>query len=288
DDVFIVGWGSGVTAGAALQGPVRRITAVELEPAVVESSRWFDDVNHGARTDPRVQLFEDDARHILLASEDTYDVIVSEPPHPWVAGVANLFTRDFYGLAARRLRPDGVFVQWLQSYEIAFDTYRSIVATLQSVFPDVMIFNPPGSSDTILVASMRPLRIDLDRLDERWRDPSTRAELARVGLEGPATLLAGVAIAPDGVRRLAEGGRINTDDNMYVEFRGPRDRERASAGGVGNVLEELQGRAAAPESWLADPQALLGDRARLAALVEGMRSVERETARYDALLARTP
>jgi spermidine synthase len=284
DDVFIVGWGSGVTAGAALQSPVRRITAVELEPAVVEASRWFDDANHRARSDRRVTLFEDDARHILLAAAESYDVIVSEPPHPWVAGVANLFTRDFYALAARRLRPDGVFVQWLQSYEIAFETYRAIVATLQSVFPDVMVFNPPGSSDTILVASRQPLRIDLDALEARWRHPQVKAELARVGLDAPAGVLAGLAIAPDGVRRLAEGGRINTDDNMYVEFRGPRDTIRDPYQTARETLAALTRYHTPVEDALVDPDALLGDRARLDALIAALRAANRPTDRYEARL----
>jgi spermidine synthase len=284
DDVFIVGWGSGVTAGAALQAPVRRITAVELEPAVVEASRWFDDVNHHARSDPRVTLFEDDARHILFAAEETYDVIISEPPHPWVAGVANLFTRDFYTLAARRLRPEGVFVQWLQSYEIAFETYRAIVATLQSVFPDVMVFNPPGSSDTILVASRQPLRVDLEALEVRWQRPETRAELARVGLEGPAQLLAGLAIAPDGVRRLAAGGRINTDDNMYVEFRGPRDTIRDPYETARETLAALTRYHTPVEDALVDPDALLASRDRLGALISALRAAKRPTERYETRL----
>jgi spermidine synthase len=284
EDVFIVGWGSGVTAGAALQSHVRRVTAVELEPAVVEASRWFDDANHHARLDRRVTLFEDDARHILLASEDTYDVIVSEPPHPWVAGVANLFTRDFYTLAARRLRPEGVFVQWLQSYEIAFETYRSIVATLQSVFPDVMVFNPPGSSDTILVATRQPLRIDLEALEARWRHSKTHAELARIGLETPAQLLAGLAIAPDGVRRLAEGGRINTDDNMYVEFRGPRDTIRDPYQTARETLAAMMRYHTPVEDALVDPDALLGNRVRLAALIPALRAANRPTDRYETRL----
>ncbi|HEY3187003.1 MAG TPA: fused MFS/spermidine synthase, partial [Solirubrobacteraceae bacterium] len=139
DRVFIVGWGSGVTVGSATRSPAREITAVELEPAVVEASRLFEHVNNHPGQDPRVRLYVDDARHILLASTDVYDVIVSEPPHAWVTGVANLFTRDFYALAASRLEPDGVFAQWLQTYQISWDAYRSILASFQSVFPEVMV-----------------------------------------------------------------------------------------------------------------------------------------------------
>src|SRR5439155_1278553 len=93
DDVFVVGWGSGVTVGSALASPARRVTAAEIEPAVVEASRLFLHGNHDPLADPRLRLYADYARHILLAADERYDVIVSEPPHPWVTGVANIFTR---------------------------------------------------------------------------------------------------------------------------------------------------------------------------------------------------
>ena len=287
DRVFVVGWGSGVSIGSAARTAIGQVTAVELEPAVVEASAFFKHVNLDPLANPRVRLYEDDARHILVASDERYDVVLNEPSHPWVAGVANLFTRDYYELVARRLEPDGILGTWIQSYQIAPETYRSLLATLQSVFPEILLFHSPGTSDTILLAARRPFVVDLPELERRFAAGETRAEFARVGVKSPAQLLGSLYLGSDAARGWSAGARLNTDDNMYVEFRGPRDRERASAGGVGNVLEELQGRAAAPESWLADPQALLGDRARLAALVEGMRSVERETARYDALLART-
>src|SRR5439155_1215746 len=109
EDVFVVGWGSGVTVGSALASPVRHVTAAEIEPAVVEASRFFVHVNHDPQRDPRLRLYEDDARHILPASDETYDWVISEPPHPWAMGVANIFTQDFYRLVDRRLRDGGVF-----------------------------------------------------------------------------------------------------------------------------------------------------------------------------------
>jgi spermidine synthase len=288
DDVFIVGWGSGVTVGAATQTPAKRITAVELEPAVVEASHFFDHVNHAPLTDPRVRLYEDDARHILLASEDTYDVIISEPPHPWVAGVANLFTREFYRIAERRLREGGIFAQWLQTYEITLDTYRSILATFRDAFPEVLILHPPGGSDTILVGSRAPLVLDLDDLDRRWQLESTRNDLARLGMMGSEYLLAALYLGPEAVRRIAEGGRINTDDNMYVEFRAARDME-------GNVEETkaemftVLGSVETPlETMVRDPQALLGSRTRLEALVAGLRLVERDPSRFEKLARALP
>ena len=282
DDVFVVGWGSGVTVGSATQTPARHITAVELEPAVVEASHFFDHANHTPLADPRVRLYKDDARHILRASADTYDVIISEPSHPWVAGVANLFTRDFYRIARDRLRPDGLFAQWLQTYQITFETYRSILATFQSVFPQVLVFHP-GGADTVLVGSGSPVLLDLDELERRWRYDATANDLARLGMLGPEYLLAAFYLGPDAVRQVAEGGRINSDDNMYVEFRGARDMERSVALTSERTFAVLRAFETPPESMLRDPQALLGSRARLESLAAGLRLLNRDSSRFDNL-----
>jgi spermidine synthase len=287
DDVFIIGWGSGVTVGAATQTPAKRITAVELEPAVVEASRFFDHANHAPLKDPRVRLYEDDARHILLASEDTYDVIISEPPHPWVAGVANLFTRDFYRLAQRRLRDGGVFTQWLQTYQITIDTYRSILATFLDAFPQVMIFHPPGGADTILVGSNAPLVLDLEELGRRWQG-ATAKDLARLGMMGPEYLLATLYLGPDAVRQFAEGGRINTDYNMYVEFRGASDMERNVEEAMAETFAVLEHFESPLETMVKDPQQLLASRERLEALVAGLRLTERDPSRFEQLARALP
>ena len=278
DDVFVVGWGSGVTVGSALASPVRHVTAAEIEPAVVEASRLFLHVNHDPLRDPRLRLYEDDARHILLASRDAYDVVISEPPHPWAMGVANIFTQDFYRLVDRRLRDEGVFAQWLQKYQISFETFRSILAALQSVFPEVMAFDLGGSLDTVLIASRRPLRLDVAALEVRWNG----AELGRVGVHTVEDLLALFLVGPDAVRALVRGARVNTDNNMYVEFNGPRDMVLAASA---ETLSSLDRRASPVEDVLADPQALIGSRERLERLIGARRRLEKPTERYEQLLA---
>src|SRR6185436_10588174 len=117
----------------------------------------------------------DDARHILVASDERYDVVLNEPSHPWVAGVANLFTRDYYELVARRLEPDGVLGTWIQSYQIAPDTYRSLLATLQSVFPEVLLSPPPGTANTIPLPARKPFVVDRAELERGSARAETRA-----------------------------------------------------------------------------------------------------------------
>ena len=286
DEVFLLGWGSGVTAGAALAGPVARLTAVEIEPAVVAASDLFRHVNHDARDDPRLRLYEDDARHILRASEDTYDVIISEPSHPWVTGVADLFTRDFFALAARRLRPGGLFTQWLQGYQISPQTFHSILFSFASVFPHVLVYAPPHNADWILVGALGPIRVDLAELDRRWTRDGIRTETARVGLGRPEDLLAGIYLGPSRVAEITGEGQLNTDDNMFVEFHAPADIRlaygaRLIAGAVAAVSVPV-------ESVLTDPNVLLRDPDRLQALIEALGRQGRDPDRYRALRAALP
>jgi len=234
-----------------------------------------------------VRLHTDDARHILLASDDTYDVIVSEPPHAWLTGVANLFTQDFYALAASRLRPDGMMAQWLQTYEISPDGFRAILAAFQSVFPEVMVFTTANAFDTVLVGTRRPLRIDLAELERRWSADRTRTELARVGLTQPEHLLACFYLGPDAVRALVAGAPINTDDNLYVEATTPREHMRTARTGNA-ILPTLESRSTPVETVLRDPTLLTRSRARLEALVEGLRRLQRPSDRYAKLVAELP
>ena len=113
---LVIGLGSGVTADAVLATrEVQRVDVVEISAEVAEASAFFDRENHGVLKKPAVRLLIGDGRSHLRLSDAQYDVIISEPPHPWVAGVANLFTRDFYRIAHQRLREAGVFTQWLQT-----------------------------------------------------------------------------------------------------------------------------------------------------------------------------
>lgn len=162
-----------MTAGAAPQSPARHVAVVELEPAVVEASLLSDDINGKPLQLERLRLHADGARHLLLASDDLYDVIISEPSHPWVSGISDLLTRDFFSLAASRLRADGLFAQWLQTYQIAGETFRTILGTFQSVFPEALVFRSQGT-DLILVGSRRPGRLDVTLVEQRFGDSRTR------------------------------------------------------------------------------------------------------------------
>lgn len=131
-----MGVGSGVTVGAALTHPVPRVDVLELSPEVVEASAFFEAENQHALADPRTRLIVGDGRSHLLLTRQRYDVIISEPSNPWIAGVAALFTREFFAEARECLRPGGVVCQWANAYHLGEGDLRSIAATFSDAFPD--------------------------------------------------------------------------------------------------------------------------------------------------------
>jgi spermidine synthase len=219
--VLVVGWGSGVTAGAALTHPVNTLTAVELEPAVVEASQYFDHVNHQPLADPRTKLVLDDGRNLLATTRHRFDVIISEPSNPWLTGVANLFTREYFELGARCLAPDGLFSQWLQIYEMPPDDLRCLLATFTAVFPNVTVFRG-ASGDLILIGSARPTRIDAATIAARVEAPGpVREDLHRIAVGSAPALLSRFVISSPELPGILGGVELNTDDNAVIEFRAP-------------------------------------------------------------------
>jgi len=223
-DVAVVGLGSGVTVGSVLRHPVRTVTVVELEEAVVRASHFFDAVSFQPLADPRTRLVINDARSVLTLTPDRFDVIISEPSNPWLSGAASLFTRDFFELARARLRSGGVFGQWLQLYQLTPAVLRSVVATFHASFPNAVVFRT-SIGDTVLVGSEAPLRLSRT-VGARLGQPSVRADLRRVGIERVDQLLAQLVLDVEDVARVAAEGRLNTDDNGYVEFEAPRSLYR--------------------------------------------------------------
>jgi spermidine synthase len=221
---LVIGYASGVSAGAMLQSPLETLECVELEPATINASRFFEHVNNRPLNDPRLRLIIDDARTYLQVTNTQFDVIVSEPSHPWVSGVANLFTREFFELVRNRLTDTGVFVQWLQIYQLSTASLRSVLATYQEVFPHVLVFRVGGATrgkDLILLGSREPLT--LARLAQRMNDPRTAAELARVGMKSEADVTSWYVCDESQLAPAVAGAVINTDDNMHIETTVPRE-----------------------------------------------------------------
>ena len=163
-----------------------------------------------------------DARNFLLTTAERYDVIISEPSNPWISGVATLFTREFFDLARQRLRPGGLMIQWVHSYNLLAENFQMIVKTFRTAFPATSIWQP-GSGDFLLVGRTGPLPIDLDVLKARYEaSPPIRNDLARIGVRGWSGPLGYFLLAETEAARFADGAALNTDDRLSLEFSAPR------------------------------------------------------------------
>ncbi len=222
--VALVGYGSGVTAGAVTQYPIESLEVVELEPAIYEAAHFFDNVNHRPTENPRVKAIVGDGRNFLSQRSDKYDVIISQPSNPWITGVSNLFTREYFQEIKARLADDGLFCQWAQLYEMAPWNIKAIYRTLVDQFPYVMVFAAEDlSSDTILIASRKPIELDIRHIAKAFENPVTAAEAKRAGFDSPHDIPAYLLLGPEELRSFTAGAATNTDDNALIEFAAPRD-----------------------------------------------------------------
>ena len=218
-NALVVGLGSGITAGSvALESGLEHIDILEIEPAVVTASHYFDEVNLQPLEDPRVRVLRNDARNHLVLYEGLYDVIINEPSNPWISGVSNLFTLEFLRLGQSRLSPDGVFCQWVQTYGMGKDDLRSLLRTFAEVFPHVLLYQAPGDADMLLIGARNPLTVDKGSF---WEDPGRAEDLLRIKAKHPDDLIAYARLDRPAILRLAEGVGLNTDDNVRIEFSAP-------------------------------------------------------------------
>ena len=224
--VLVVGFGAGVTAGSFVTHPtVERIVICEIEPMIPKVvGPYFAKQNYNVLEDPRVRIVYDDARHYLLTTEETFDVITSDPIHPWVKGAAALYTKEYFELVRRHLNPNGVVSQWVPLYQSTAEVVQSEFATFFSVFPGSTVWtnNQGGVGfDLVLLGGNSTASLEGGDLDERWnrRDyVNVVKSLNDVGFGSPPDLLA-AHLADD--KHLAPwliDAQINRDRNLRLQY----------------------------------------------------------------------
>jgi spermidine synthase len=220
---LVIGYGSGVTVGAvsAIQD-IEDIDCIEIEPAVFGAGRWFSEINRKSYENPKVHLTFNDARNYMNTTRKKYDVIISEPSNPWIAGVASLFTAEFYDRAAEVLNSGGIFAQWIQLYELDPEDLRMVLYEVQRKFPEVSVW--VTDSDLIIIASREKQKLNTGRIARIVHsDPSIARDFRDfLHSEAPEGLLSYYVMSTDAVMRLASKARRNTDDHPLLEFHAPR------------------------------------------------------------------
>lgn len=220
---LLIGLGSGTTLAALAAFPdINRIECVEIEPLMREAAGFFLLQNRSAYIDPRVTMIYTDARQRLAARSQSFDLIVSEPSNPWIAGIANLYTVEAFTLARGKLSKDGIFCQWVQSYGMTQDDFKMILATFAHVFPHALLFTTQ-ENDHLLIGATAPLRIDAAALRAAVAGNMTiRRDMALLGYADPITLLASTFVlnGPE-IRAYCAGAPLHRDDRPTLEFTAP-------------------------------------------------------------------
>jgi spermidine synthase len=225
--VLVVGCGAGVTAGTFVVHPeMEHITICEIEPLIPPASaRYFGHENHDVMRDKRTHINFDDARHYILTTTEKFDIITSDPIHPWVKGIAPLYSTEYFDLVKKHLNPGGFVTQWVPLYESNIDTVKSEIATFFEAFPNGTIWgnlNTDGQGyDTVLVGQVDNLKIDVDALQARLQRPEYKAvadSLREVGYNSIFDLLSTYAAQASDLHSWLRNAQINRDRNLRLQY----------------------------------------------------------------------
>jgi spermidine synthase len=224
--VLVVACGAGVTAGSFVVHPeIERIVICDIEPLVPRVvATYFADENYNVVNDKRVRIENDDARHFILTTNEKFDIITSDPIHPWVKGSATLYTKEYFELCKKRLNPGGMITQWVPLYESNPEVVKSELATLFSAFPEATVWGNPAAGqghDVVVLAQTEPLKVNVDQVMIRLDQDDHRdvvASLAYVGFSSGLDLLATYAGQAADLAPWLQDAEINSDRNLRLQY----------------------------------------------------------------------
>jgi len=220
--VLIVGFGAGVTAGTFVVYPeIKRIVICEIEKIIPPAtSRYFGAENYHVLTDPRTTIHYDDARHYVLTTGDKFDIITSDPIHPWVKGTATLYSKEYFEICKQHLNPGGIVTQWVPLYESDPETVKSELATFFEVFPNGTVWandNNGAGYDVVLMGRNGDAPIDIDQMTKRFTGP-VEDSLQQVGFASVSQLLATYAGRASDLLPWLKGAHVNTDLDLRLQY----------------------------------------------------------------------
>jgi spermidine synthase len=215
-----IGFGIGGTVSALASHDVERIDVVELEAAVVGGARLFAAVNDHVLDDPKVHVSIGDGRTVLATTRERFDVVSSDPFHPFITGAGNLYAREYLELGRDRLAPDGLMTQWLPMHQVGDREFRAVVKTFASVFPHYTIWF--GGECVILIGSNEPMAVNVEALAAKLQQERAAPWLASLGLDSPAKFLSFLLADEHSLRGYADDVPLNTDSRPFVEYAAAR------------------------------------------------------------------
>ncbi len=225
----VIGLGTGMTAKALSAFPVTEIDVLEIEPSMIKTATFFNEGNGNILEDPRVHVIQTDGRNYFLATRKRYDVISSEPSNPWIAGVGNLYTREFYEIIKSRLNENGIFAQWFHNYSMSPDDFRMVFRTFGESFPYVTIWEMK-ESDFLMVGSLKEQVFDYRVLKDFFtKNDKLRADFKALGLSDIYSVFGFYRMGKKELMAFTEGADVNTDDGAQLEYSAPKNLRRATS-----------------------------------------------------------
>jgi spermidine synthase len=238
-DVFILGVGSGVTAGAVSAHPITNLVLVDNCAPIFRAARHFDRFNRGVLTNPVTRARVEDARAMLKLSPQKYDALITEPSNPWTVGIGSVFTLEFYELAARRLKPGGIILQWFHIYENNDRLVTMVLRTVGRVFSFMEIWDC-GSGDILIMASQQPWNSGPDAWRTAFERPEVKKDMQFLGIASPEALMLRQAASQRTAFAIAHpSGPIQTDMFPVLEYESPK---AFFVGGAGQIIDNFDER----------------------------------------------
>lgn len=250
DDALVIGLGSGMTLSAVERHSVRSIDVVEIEPVVVEANKYFEDFTNRALNDRRVNLIVGDGRNHLALTDKQYDVIISEPSNPWISGMANLFTREFFETTKNRLKENGVMCQWVHTYSMSPVDFKAIIHTFHTIFPHVTVWEASIANDYLLIGSMQDFNIDAGILLNRLSEAGLRTDLAKMDMRDLSSFINKLVITEDMIPKYTRDALLHTDDNALLEYSAPKALLENRPTQLAQLLDELYQYRLSPDDLL--------------------------------------
>jgi len=230
EDVLVVCFGTGQTTGAAAAHPqVKRVDSLELSDSVLRAGTVFRDENHDVLNNPKVNFVVQDGRNHLLTTERMYDVITAEPPPPRTAFTVNLYTREYYEMAKRRLKPGGIVAQWIPLHSQGEREVAMHFKTFLTVFPHATAWMSVAN-EILIIGSNQPIELDYGRINQRFGDPVVSKLMADIEIPDAAAFLSNLWFFPEQMIALSAGQPVISDNRPYIEFYLDLGRVIASSG----------------------------------------------------------
>lgn len=220
--VLVIGLASGVTVGSVTRYPIKQVDVVEISEAVVRASKFFSDANYDVLKNERVNLIIGDGRNHLKLSDKKYDVIISQPTNPWIAGLASLFTVEYFQSAFEHMNDGGVFCCWVQAYNMRPKEFGILIKSFLEVFPNASMWESIPGADYIIVGFKDKYNPRYDLIVQKFTQEGVKKDLERIEVMEPAQFASRYFIGSKSLFFLTENFEVHTDNLLQLEYRCPK------------------------------------------------------------------